>query len=1560
MTAEPRYGHLVVIARSGADGKAFPMHSDRVVIGRQETCDIRMQRPEVSKQHCTIRVVDNKVVLRNLSENGTAVNARVLGVGQQATLGTGDVITVVGRSLRYEAPRHGPQPCTPQTRAQPRLQPPNTDSQLMAQRRAGQASARLGNNAPASARRLDRRQLSAGAGAAGIVRPARNPETARKLKLWHEHYSAAQAHAPASAGSAGSAVDLRAESPPPQLYASNDDLDASGGGGGGGTGLDAPADDVFAGPSASGTATALFRQMTAVATTAEEPAMLQQQQPPRDTQLAGEVARIMDEINRLAHAAESPRRPADARSAEAPAERTQQQQRQQRRRSRSLPRALYPPLQPQRLAAKPAEAARAADGAAYGSEDETSRATVGVSPSSSYARSPTLLRQRQTESPENRPPGVATVSAAAAASFAAGVVAKGERSPAEFFARLRRPPGVQPASSSSPLKRTVSSGGRPTRAMSRPLVIRPSLSDLGPLAADAAEASDDVPTEPEPDSDGDGDGHGGGHGGGDEPLVTPATPRTRSEMPASLVATPSARKSVRFGPALSPEVFDARAPPSTPLRRGTPLPIARASSILRLSADAVHPPTPHPAVRMASRISDQHQPQPQQQQQPPPPQLVFRSLLQPRDTRRREVHRYLASLAALDEHPSAMPVPVSVSMPLPASVPLPLSLPLPATPVKRPADAMLVDEPAVEIVEDGEPSRPRRRRSVRLARGEGRRATLAVMAGTPVSRPSPLTLPQSPVLVVRTCAGVYSPIKEAAEAAVGAASADKPGDARKARRERRRTAPAGRVAASSAFKKTSATITTTSTTNGSSETLPRFGDFSASIAAMAAALGEDVPTLPFAQPKTDGGAKKPAADAHLESSDSGNESEPSALPLPESLSPLCEHPLGLADAMHMQLQLNDAPLEPSASGDAASAMPVPAPRPASASRLSSSETLLLEQARLQARLINPGVDMDANADPDHVRRSRRSRRQTTSVLETLSDVDAASATQQLPAVSTTAVAADNDDTGDDGVLDTDDLLARRQRLRRMQERKRRRQTIAELKKRRSSWRGWMPAAAATASPANSPLRAPADLLVSSPPRSPSPLPSPEMRSRDRSANYQAGLSDADLPVHVPASSRSQVPFASRAMSPRGEDDAGNSEESSSFASSLNGNFNSLNLRTRGMYPPPLWNTSSNNSKHNPPGSLDMAPPLGAEGSPTKKRRLADYVAGAFGLRSGSPSSAVSAVNSDSDTAKHAYPPRPQSIDADWEHVDASAIPTSERLPSANILAAAEITTPAAAANEHGLIAVGRGDDLDEEIRPHMSASLSSASESLRNSLLASKGTALPAATNVSAASSATAVKPRAKPSSSIALHMQKRPSASNITSRLPSRQNSAASIGRINSSSSSSISSSSNVRVPVASQKKSDSLKGRQMQQQQQQQQKQKRLPEPKAPRNRRNTMHAGVSSKASTAMPAAPAAPAITRSARKRKVDSAQPVSAEAKPAPEPLTRRRASSAIRRPAITASASSQSQAQAQTQAPAPPVAPPSVKNRRRTLAAETPSRRAPVPPPRTPPTTRSAKRTKRA
>ncbi|XP_074476943.1 proliferation marker protein Ki-67 isoform X2 [Sebastes fasciatus] len=99
----PLHGKLVVIKRSGGEGTELPLTAT-CLFGRSSDCDIRIQLPQVSKEHCRIALNENKeVILTNLSSScPTRVNGETL--LQSECLKHGDVITVFDRSFRFEAP----------------------------------------------------------------------------------------------------------------------------------------------------------------------------------------------------------------------------------------------------------------------------------------------------------------------------------------------------------------------------------------------------------------------------------------------------------------------------------------------------------------------------------------------------------------------------------------------------------------------------------------------------------------------------------------------------------------------------------------------------------------------------------------------------------------------------------------------------------------------------------------------------------------------------------------------------------------------------------------------------------------------------------------------------------------------------------------------------------------------------------------------------------------------------------------------------------------------------------------------------------------------------------------------------------------------------------------------------------------------------------------------------------------------------------------------------------------------------------------------------------------
>ncbi|NXX60415.1 KI67 protein, partial [Scopus umbretta] len=100
----PLFGNIVVIKRNGTDGITFPLTANSCLFGRRTECDIRIQLPQVSKEHCKIEINKNKeAILTNLSTvNPTQLNGSCF--QQPVLLKHGDVLTIIDRSFRFEYP----------------------------------------------------------------------------------------------------------------------------------------------------------------------------------------------------------------------------------------------------------------------------------------------------------------------------------------------------------------------------------------------------------------------------------------------------------------------------------------------------------------------------------------------------------------------------------------------------------------------------------------------------------------------------------------------------------------------------------------------------------------------------------------------------------------------------------------------------------------------------------------------------------------------------------------------------------------------------------------------------------------------------------------------------------------------------------------------------------------------------------------------------------------------------------------------------------------------------------------------------------------------------------------------------------------------------------------------------------------------------------------------------------------------------------------------------------------------------------------------------------------
>jgi len=104
----PFHGSIVVIKRSGFDGSVFPLVNGDCVMGRAEGCDIRVQLPTVSEEHCRIETNENdEARLVCLSENAgqTQLNGKIMKTGTSEVLYHKTVFTVGDRSFRWEYPQ---------------------------------------------------------------------------------------------------------------------------------------------------------------------------------------------------------------------------------------------------------------------------------------------------------------------------------------------------------------------------------------------------------------------------------------------------------------------------------------------------------------------------------------------------------------------------------------------------------------------------------------------------------------------------------------------------------------------------------------------------------------------------------------------------------------------------------------------------------------------------------------------------------------------------------------------------------------------------------------------------------------------------------------------------------------------------------------------------------------------------------------------------------------------------------------------------------------------------------------------------------------------------------------------------------------------------------------------------------------------------------------------------------------------------------------------------------------------------------------------------------------
>lgn len=97
-----------LIVRSGShEGKEIAISSEKFLVGRSESCQLRPKSESVSRKHCIIVLKENRVLIQDLkSRNGTYVNEKRLPVDKAKVLKAGDMLRI-GKLLFEVLLEHG-------------------------------------------------------------------------------------------------------------------------------------------------------------------------------------------------------------------------------------------------------------------------------------------------------------------------------------------------------------------------------------------------------------------------------------------------------------------------------------------------------------------------------------------------------------------------------------------------------------------------------------------------------------------------------------------------------------------------------------------------------------------------------------------------------------------------------------------------------------------------------------------------------------------------------------------------------------------------------------------------------------------------------------------------------------------------------------------------------------------------------------------------------------------------------------------------------------------------------------------------------------------------------------------------------------------------------------------------------------------------------------------------------------------------------------------------------------------------------------------------------------
>lgn len=111
----------IVILTGKLEGQKLTLPERQLIIGREESCHIRITGTEISRRHCSLRVVGEKVFVMDLgSRNGSLIND--VPVKVETELQPGDILRVGSMLFQLEGPKVKavvPKPKAPSKTASP-------------------------------------------------------------------------------------------------------------------------------------------------------------------------------------------------------------------------------------------------------------------------------------------------------------------------------------------------------------------------------------------------------------------------------------------------------------------------------------------------------------------------------------------------------------------------------------------------------------------------------------------------------------------------------------------------------------------------------------------------------------------------------------------------------------------------------------------------------------------------------------------------------------------------------------------------------------------------------------------------------------------------------------------------------------------------------------------------------------------------------------------------------------------------------------------------------------------------------------------------------------------------------------------------------------------------------------------------------------------------------------------------------------------------------------------------------------------------------------------------